>query len=240
MQVRLQYRFLFKLLAVVAVMAMLLGGVHRWQIYRNSSQVLAQARAAVEAGKQVKAARLYSQYLGLSRNSAEAHFELAQILAKQGNLNKAFLYLEGAIRIDPSHDKARELLVKVSMDLERHADAKAILTKNLIPKDPKNAEYPWLLGLCESRLGEFDASLENFTLSVNLDKQNPIYAASLAELLGERMKRTTEALAVLDSLVTQAAGDPEAFLARGRWLLNQSRGGAGLDNNFLETAWSGT
>lgn len=241
MKVRLQYRFLFKLLAFTAVLAVILGGVHRWQVYRNASQVLTQARKASEAGDQVEAVRFYTQYLGLRRDSADAQFELAEILARQGNYNKAFFYLEGALRIDPSLTEARESLVKVSMELGRHADAKANLSTELISKDPQNAEYHWLLGLCENKLGEFDAAVEHLTLAVDLDKRKPIYAASLAELLRDRMNRASDGRVVLDAMVAQLPDDPEAFLVRGRWLLAQSRLMSTVDNSvrekLLENAW---
>ncbi len=241
MQVRLQYRFLLKLLAFLVVTALLLGTVHRWQIYRNSSQVLSQARKAMEAGKLVDAMRLYTQFLGLRHDSAEAHFELAEILAKLGNLNGAFLNLEGALRIDPSLKDARELLVKVYIELQRHSDAKVALTTELIPNEPTNAENHWLLGICENALGEFVAAVEQFTLAVELDKRKPVYAASLAELLSERMNRASDARAVLDDLVSQSVEDSEAYLTRGRWLLVRSRLLTVTDNNvredLLETAW---
>ena len=80
MKVRIQYRFLFKLLAFLTVVALLLAGIHRLQVYRNSSQVLAQARKAVDAGNQADAIRFYTQYLGLRFDSVEAQFELAEIL----------------------------------------------------------------------------------------------------------------------------------------------------------------
>ena len=241
MKVRLQYRFLFKLLAFTAVLALILGGVHRWQVYRNASQVLTQARKATEAGNQVEAVRFYTQYLGLRRDSADAQFELAEILARQRSYNKAFFYLEGALRIESSRTEARELLVKVAMELQRFADAKANLSTELIPQDPENAEYHFLLGLCENKLGEFVAAVEHLTLAVDLDKRKPIYAAGLAELLGDRMNRASDGRAVLDALVAQVPEDPEAFLIRGRWLLGQSRGMTTVDNSvrekLLENAW---
>lgn len=241
MKVRLQYRFLFKLLAFIAVLALLLGGVHRWQVYRNASQVLTQARKAAEAGDQVDAVRFYTQYLGLRRDSADAQLELAEILARNGNFNKAFFYLEGALRIDPSLTEGRKSLVKVAMELERYADAKSNLSTELIPQDSKNAEYYFLLGLCENKLGEFDAAVEHLTLAVELDKQKPIYAGSLAELLRDRMNRASDGRVVLDTLVSQVPEDPEAFLTRGRWLLAQSREMATADNSvrekLLENAW---
>ena len=241
MKVRIQYRFLFKLLAVVTVVALVLAGVHRLQLYRNSLQILAQARKASEASNPEEAIRFYTQYLGLSRDSAEAQVELADIFAKLGSLDRAFLYYESALRTDPTLLEARKSIVKVAIDLGRQTDAKENLSTHLIPKDPGNAEYQWLLGLCEYRLGEFDNAEKHFESAVEIEIRNPVYASSLAELLRDRLNGADKGRKVLDELVKNAPENPEAFLARGNYLSEQGRTLAseekGLRDAILESAW---
>ncbi len=241
MKVRIQYRFLFKLLAVVTVVSLVLAGVHKLQLYRNSLQILAQARKASEASNPEEAIRFYTQFLGLRRDSAEAQLELADILAKRGDLNGAFLYYEGALRIDPTLLEARKSIVKIAFDLGRHTDAKEILSTQLIPNDPGNAEYRWLLGLCENRLGDFANAENHFASAVDIEIRNPIYASSLAELLRDRLNGAAKGRAVLDELVKNAPESPDAFLARGNYLLEQGRTLAseekGLRDAILESAW---
>jgi len=241
MKVRVQYRFLFKMLAIVTVVSLLLAGVHRLQVYRNSSQVLAQARKAAEADNPADAIRFYTHYLGLRADSAEAQVELADILAKQGNLNGAFLYYEGALRIDPKLYEARKSLVKIAMDLGRHTDAKETLSSLLIPTEPSNAEYQWLLGICENRLGEFANAEKYLALAVELDIQKPIYAEFHAELLRDRLNGAVKGQQVLNELVKNAPQNSDAFLARGRYLLAQGRslatGERGARDAILESAW---
>ncbi len=241
MKVRIQYRFLTKMLVFLTVIGLILAGIHRLQVYRNSSQILTQARKAAEAGNQVDAVRFYTQYLGLRFDSADAQIELADILLKQGNLSSAFLYLDGALRIDPSRIEARKTLVKVAMDMGRHADAKETLASDLIPTDPKNAEFQWLLGICENRLGEFARADDHLKLAVEMDIRNPIYASSQAELLRDRLNRAAEGREVLNKLIESAPENPEALLARGRWLLSQARslaiGEKGPRDALLESAW---
>ena len=241
MKVRIQYRFLFKMLAVLAVIGLMLAGIHRLQVYRNSSQVLTQARKAAENGNQSDAIRYYTQYLKIRFDSVDAQVELADILLKQGNLSGAFLYLEGALRIDPSRIETRKTLVKVAMDLGRHADAKEMLASELVPQDPKNAEYQWLLGICEIRLGEFAKADAFLKTAIELDGRNPIYASSRAELLRDRLNNAAEGRAVLDKLIENAPENPVAFLARGRSLLVQAQtlatGEKGPRDALLESAW---
>jgi cellulose synthase operon protein C len=241
MKVRIQYRFLFKLLAVVTVVSLVLAGVHRLQLYRNSLQILAQARKASEASNPEEAIRFYTQFLRLRRDSAEAQVELADIFAKQGNLNSAFLYYEGALRIDPTLVEARKSTVKIAMDLGRHSDAKETLSTQLIPKDPGNAEYQWLLGLCENRLGEFASAEIHFASATEIEIRNPVYATSLAELLRDRLNGADKGRKVLDELVKNAPEDSDAFLARGNYLAELGRTLAfeekGPRDAILESAW---
>ncbi len=241
MKVRLQYRFLLKMLAVIAVIALVVAGVHRWQVYRNASSFLNQARKSVESGDRIGAIRFYTQYLGLNKDSAEAQSELGELFLQLGKLDQAYFHLEGALRLDPTLQKARESLVKVSMNMGRAADAKTYLTKDLIPAKPKNAEYHWLLGLCEQKLGEYQVALEHFKRAVELDERKPEYSASLAMLLSERLIRSKEARAILDQLVAKSSNDPESHLTRGQWLLSQSRllsaGDNAVRQQLLEDAW---
>jgi len=241
MNVRIQYRFLFILLAVTAVLAVVVVGVRHFQISRNASAFLTQARRSAEAGRDADAVRFYTQYLGLNHDSADAQAELAEILLKQGNLGRAFFNLEAALRLDPDRLEARQSLAKVAMGLNRHADAKTHLADHLIPSDPENAEYRWLLGVCETRLNNLDAALEQLQLANRSESSTTLYAASLADFLSSRMNQHVTAREVLDEAVAKFPEDPVAHLARGRWLLGRSdrlsTGENAARRLLLETAW---
>ncbi len=75
------------------------------------------------------------------------------------------------------------------------------------------------MGMCDFRLGEYNAARESFQKAVELDEQKADYAASLAELLRDRLNVPNEGRAVLDRLIDKAPASTEARLARGRWLL---------------------
>ena len=241
MQVRIQYGFLIKLLAFLAVVSLILFGVHRYQLSRNSMQVLAQARKASEEQKPADAIRFYNQFLGLRRDSAEANSELGDILLKQGNPMGALDSYERALRIDPKLQDVRKSVVKLEIGYGRHAEAKENLSSYLIPNEPDNAEYQWLLGNCEMRLGEFVAAEEHLALAFKLDKQNPAYAATFAGLLKDRLNEAARGKKILDDLIKNAPEDPEAYRARSFYLVEQGRSLATVEkasrDAILESAW---
>lgn len=241
MQVRIQYRFLMKLLAFLAVMALVLFGWHRFQVNRNSLQVLAQARKATESNKPYEAIRLYNQFLGLRRDSAEAHVELGDILFKQGNHAGALPLYESALRIDPKLYAVRESVVKIAIDAGRYVDAKETLSSYLIPNAPDNAEYQWLLGVCEYRIGEFAEAEKYMTLAFQMESRNPVYASALAELLKDRLNDADKGKKILDELIKNVPEDPDAYKARSRFFVEQGRSIASVEKNvrdaFLESAW---
>lgn len=241
MKVRIRYSFFFVMMATLAVVAVLLAVVHRIQLNRNSVQVLDKARRASETNQPGEAIRFYYQALGLGRDSAAAYAGLAEILLKVGDLNGAYLYYGSALRIDPTFVEARKLIVKIAIDLGRHAEAEEILSSKLIPSEPDNAEYHWLLGICEIRLGEFVKSEKHFARAVELETGNPTYASSLAELLRDRLDDAVSGREILDELVKKWPENADAYLARGRYFLQQGRTLAfsekGPRDAILEAAW---
>ncbi len=241
MKVKIQYLFFLKLMTVVAVASLLLAGVHRFQLHRNALQILAKARSARESDKLGDAIRFYNQFLVLRRDSAEAQVELGDLLLKVGKLDGAFLAYESALRIDPKLLGARKSMVKISIDLGRHAEAQKILASEFLPSDPDNAENHWLMGICENRLGEFARAEKHFALAFKLETGNPAYASSLAELLRDRFDGAVRGREILDELVKNAPENSDAFLARGRYLLKQGRSLASSEKGprdaILDSAW---
>jgi cellulose synthase operon protein C len=241
MRVRIQYRFLIKLMAFLAVVSLILFGVHRFQLYRNSLQVLAQARKASEANKTADAIRFYNQFLGLRRDSAEANVELGDILYQQGNLVGALGLYDSALRIDPKLLEVRRSVAKISINLGRHVDAKETLSSYLIPNEPDNAEFQWLLGLCEMRTGEFVEAEKHLALAFEMENRNPIYASAFAGLLKDRLNKAGKGKEILDDLIKNAPEDPDAYQARGLYLADQALSLATLEREardaLLESAW---
>ncbi len=241
-KVRINYRFLLKLLVLVLVLGVGLGGVYWFQSSRNSSGLLRQAREARDAEQFDESVRLYARFLSRNQNSAEARAEVGELLAKLQLYDRAFLHLEAALRIDPELDSARRALVDVTLGMERYGDAKSQLEGYLLKKNPEDGEMLALLGRCELGLGNFQAALEKLTAANQRLPSDPQIASALADLQTTRFNEPQLARTLLDGLVEQSPADVLARVARGQWLLAQAKRVTLADpsaaDELLQAAWS--
>ena len=72
------------------------------------------AQKALKAGKQTEAVNYYQETLRLEPNSADAHYQLGLILAKQGKSAEARIHLSKAAELKPDYASALKNLDKVS------------------------------------------------------------------------------------------------------------------------------
>src|SRR6056297_646114 len=219
---KLNFRFLIPLLVVSMLAGVGVFCLHRFQVSRTSNAVVSMARQAKEAGQLSEAQTRYQRYLGLMPEDAAARSELGEILALGRAWKAAFFQLEQALRIDPELTEARENLVRVSLTMQRHQDAVTHLTEHLIPSDPDNAEYRWLLGQCYFSLGRYSEARGEFERAVQSAPEDPSYASALAGLLSEQLEDPAAAREVFSQLVKHAPQDSQAYIQRGRWLLFRS------------------
>jgi tetratricopeptide (TPR) repeat protein len=180
-------RINFKFLAVVVVVLALVGGslfgLNRFQASRSADILLTQAREANESEDFAEAIRLYKQFLGFRPREAAVNEELGMLMADVGQFQPAYFQLETALRANPQNLEAQEKLVEVSIALGRYADAKTRLNEQLLSQDDKNPKYQWLLGLCESSLGNSVEAKQHLALAVEEAPGEPAYVGALANLL---------------------------------------------------------
>ncbi len=241
-KVRINYRFLLKLLVLVSILGMTLGGIYWFQSSRNSHELLRQAREARESERYDEALRLYARYLSANRNSVEASAEVGELLAKLKLYERAFFNLESALRKEPTLDSARRALVDVTLGMQRYADAKSHLEKHLLKKSPEDGELLALLGRCELGLGNFEAALAKLSQANQLLPADPEIASALADLKTKRFNDPSGARLLLDGLVEKSPADVLARVARGRWLLERSAvvglSDAAAATELQQAAWS--
>jgi tetratricopeptide (TPR) repeat protein len=229
-------RINFKFLAVVVVVLALVGGslfgLNRFQASRSADILLTQAREANESEDFAEAIRLYKQFLGFRPREAAVHEELGMLMADVGQFQPAYFHLETALRANPQNLEAQEKLVEVSIALGRNTDAKTRLNEQLLSQDDKNPKYQWLLGLCESSLGNSAEAKEYFTLAVEGAPGEPAYVGALANLLP-----TQEAKEKMDAMVEAGKDNPLCYFVRSNWLLQNPAANVETEESPQDLAW---
>jgi tetratricopeptide (TPR) repeat protein len=240
----IRYRFLLSLIGVVVVFAAGTFALHHYQVQRSAEIIVSLAQRAARDGRHSEAVGYYRQYFRLRADDATARAELGRLLAKAGDLDGAYFELESALRGNPTDVDVRRELVEVSLSLGRYHDAKTQLTQHLLPTDPENAEFHYLLGRCAASLGEYAEARSHFESATRLAAEDPQYAAALASLLSDRLSDVTAARRVLDELISQTPENVASYVARGRWLLTQcatsTRATADHRQANLDAAWTDT
>jgi tetratricopeptide (TPR) repeat protein len=246
MKTRINFRFATMLLLAVAVLVATAFGLHYVQSARSSKIILAQARAAQEAGEIAEALRGYGKYCSLVTSDVEADVEYSNLLADVGLKQDAFFRLESILRQAPDQSQVRKRLVEIALDLKRGSDAKSHLEQHLLPADPENAELKWLMGKAERQMSLDSEALEDFQKAVSLDPRDFRFADSLADLLTNRLGKPQEAEKVLNVLIEQSPESPEARFVRARWLAQQGQNPTSANailgdaSSLLERAWQDT
>ena len=87
--------------------------------------------------------------------------ELGQQMEKNNRAGDAIRLYQGYLEKDPEDTPVRGFLAKILLTEERYAEAGAHLD-TILAKDPENEKALLLLGLMESRNGDFEKALEAF------------------------------------------------------------------------------
>ena len=145
------------------------------------SPVLADAYAALSAGKLESSQQLYNQLLKSDPRSIDAHLGLADIASQQGDRDTASRHYVKVLELDPRNPLAQAGLISV---LGR-ADPQAAETrlKQLITRDPAAAYLHFTLGNTYVDQARWPDAQQAFFQAHHLQPDNPDYAYNLAVAL---------------------------------------------------------
>lgn len=239
---RINYKFVSRLTIAFLLTIAIVMGVHSLQVDRLDMSLLEKARAAARTDDHVSATRYYSNYLDSKADSIDVRFEYAKVLHAAGDASQAIQQLRRVLRQDPERLEAQSLLAALLRAAGKYAAAKSHLENFLVPADPQNSEWLWMLGCCEHELSEFDNARTHLEAATKRNPRDPQFAWDLANLLTVRFGDIQAAEACLDRAVEAAPRDPQAYLARGRWQLERCNADSAMDQQirtkFLDAAWS--
>ncbi|MBI5626036.1 MAG: tetratricopeptide repeat protein [Nitrosomonadales bacterium] len=168
------------------------------QIPATTAKIAAQAAADAVPMKQVS-----------SSQRADAEFRLATVLTQQGQIADAIAGYEAALRLDASHEAARQALVALLLEEKRNADAEKVLLEGLNNK-PEQTGFTMLLARLQVERGALDQAIATLEKSLPFAETQADYRAFLAALL-QRQNRNEEAIAHYQ-IVLQHAPDNGVWL----------------------------
>ena len=142
---------------------------------------------------------------------AKAFFSFSEfrMLGAEERWDEAIAALERAIRFDPESEYLQLILSRAYLHRQQPERAAAILDA-LLAKNPENATGHELMGDVFSVQKQYPLAVDHFRRAAELKPESAVLSLRLAVAL-TRMEQSTEAIALLESLLEK---HPEADLAR--------------------------
>ncbi|MEI8016971.1 MAG: tetratricopeptide repeat protein [Schlesneria sp.] len=218
--------FLAGLLISPFVIAGLVHLLHHFQMIRNASSYLRQARRALEEdGQNSKSTALsyLARYVQLAPNDPEGLILLGLQYADVNSFQRAAIMLERGLTFRPDRADVRRRLVECLMRLGRFTDASDHLQNFLLKDAPNDGELLQQLGECQRSKQEFEQAAKTFQASIQSSPDRLEPYAMLASLQQDRLNLVKEAFATINQMVSVNPDNPRAYLFRGEWFLHQYR-----------------
>ena len=210
--------FLGKLVAVTALLAALLVGVHTVQAHRIPAALQRQAERAADAGKSESAVHYLRQYLEFRPDDTDAQERLAGMMRERPGRDPGdqLLLYDKILRADPTRHTVRRDALTASLRIGRYTDAETHALE-LIKTFPADAELRQKLALAQAAAQKTDDARRSYEAALAADPANVATYQMYAQFLYRDVKSNDEARAVVDRLVNAAPQDAEAYLTRARF-----------------------
>jgi tetratricopeptide (TPR) repeat protein len=141
--------------------------------------------AYAENGEMEKALTTLKNLVASQPDSAEAHFNLGWVFARQGQSNDeeiAVSEFREALRLDQGMDPARIALGRALISLQKYSDAVPVVLE-YTGRQPKDAQGFYTLGLAYQGLEKSDAAVSALRHAVELDPRDAGIRFNLGMLL---------------------------------------------------------
>jgi tetratricopeptide (TPR) repeat protein len=212
-------RFLGLMLLAIALISVAAYAFHEFQARRQADALLREARLAKDKGELDLAIDYLDRYVALvPRQSLEALAELGLLQAQTGRIGEAYGTLEAVLRKDTSRGDIRRKLVEVALSLRRFPDAQFHVDL-LCSAGPVDAELLALRAQCQIGLEDYPAAVASLREALALAPDRLDDSARLAALLESRMKQPSEAMDVLDEMLSRNPEAARAYVIRGSYRL---------------------
>lgn len=112
---------------------------------------------------------------------AEGEYRQATVYQQQGRVNEALSALENALKADPLHAPARQLLISILLENKRHEDAIRELRRGL-DMEPGQLNFSMILARLLLERAKLSEAIDVLQKNVSLAQERPDYLAFLAAL----------------------------------------------------------
>lgn len=151
------------------------------------------AETAVARPGTVRAGGINKQPTQISlQQQADNEFRRAYQLMRQGRDTDALAGYENALKLDPSHDLARQTMVSLLLEKRRNADAERVLQEGL-QGNPQHTGFAMLLARLQVERNAVPQALQTLQHTLPYAGAQPDYLAFVAALL-QRQSRHKEAV----------------------------------------------
>jgi len=222
----INFRFLGILCGAGAVFFGSVLAIHAWQVQRNASSLLVLGQRAREQGDLDRACDYYSRYIGLVPRDIHALAEYGQLLDQSAQgpdaLRRVFSVYEDILRSDPTREDIRRRQVQVAVETGRFPDALSHVTI-LRQRYPADGELDLAAGRCFEALADDRNAVEAYQAAIQHAPRLVDAWKRLAGLYHSRLDQPERAVTLMGQLVEQNSLDPQAWLARARFLQRINR-----------------
>src|SRR5258708_9961515 len=149
--------------------------------------------AYAENGEIEKALAALKDLVAAQPNSADAHFNLGLIYARQGQSKDeeaAVVEFQEALRLDQGMDPARITLGRFLLSLQKYSDAVPVILEN-ITGQPRDAQGFYALGHAYQGLKESEAAVKALQRAAALDPKDAAIRIGLGTLLANTVQTAT-------------------------------------------------
>ncbi len=213
----------WKVLGGLVLGALLLGGaafgVYTWQVRRAAADLLEQARRAEAEGRVEDAVDALGRYFAYFPRDTEQLARYGLLLDRLTTARaraQALVILEKVLRAEPQRDDLRRDYVRIALDLDRFADAKAHLAV-LLRAHPDDAGLEHQMARCAEAGKEYDRAAEWYEKAAAHAPAQLDSPVRLAALLRRRLDQAERADQVIDAMVAANDDSFRAHLARARY-----------------------
>lgn len=226
----LHMKFNIKLTIILFFAAIALGvGVHtlhRYQVQRRASGLLARAARAEADGQIAQAQDYYTRYLVLRPDDVEALARYAELLDRSNDTPagraQAFRVYRKAVQLAGERSDLRRRMIDLGVRSDDYSEIRAHV-EVLLRQTPKDSELLYLLGRCEESAGRSREAAEAYEKARKIDPSRIEVYTRLAELLRRQLHSPEKADAVMDAqqerdgVVVKNPTAAAAYLARARY-----------------------